>query len=455
MLTNIEVARLGAVGSGFRYLAHELAEFSKSVVADTHELADQTNGRRAAIEETGRVLATDLPRLREELTRIDVDLGNALGVVDSSLTQLSRTPLQFRACVEDVAQQIARLVAAVQAHDITRQQIDHVEQAFGLISARMCGGGNPESEFAQELARTYAGLTIQIYQLRTIKETIANWATQIRTCMGGILRVSATDVVRIGPMVLDQERDLSSQLAHIERLERECQAYSARIQGTFGGLSSLMQLVSEHLRRSKSVCSHLQLLTFNSIIAASHLGTQAAAILAIANCIKGISPEWDQITDQTGQAMQEVLDLQKHTNETMGAFSEASNERLREAQVQTAAGLDRLRTAAAFAASQAQEMVTATEKMQAKTAEIGDTVDLLDACFARIDVVLAEIESVKRQLEINHPEVKDRYDAAEVEQLFSASYTTEMERKVLRAALRGTELPVAQQTFAGNDVELF
>jgi hypothetical protein len=39
--------------------------------------------------------------------------------------------------------------------------------------------------------------------------------------------------------------------------------------------------------------------------------------------------------------------------------------------------------------------------------------------------------------------------------LFSASYTTEMERGVLRAALNGTELPGAQQTFAGNSVELF
>jgi hypothetical protein len=319
----------------------------------------------------------------------------------------------------------------------------------------MHGDGNPESEVAQELASAYAGLTIQIYQLRTIKETIATWASQIRTCMGGILRVSATDVVGIGPAVLELERDLSSQLVHIERLERECQAHSARIQGAFGGLSSLMQLVREHLRRSKSVRSHLQLLTFNSIIEASHLGTQAAAILAIANCIKGISAEWGQITDQTGQAMQEVLNLEKQTNEAMGAFSEASNERLREAQVQTAAGLGNLRTAAAFAAGQAREMVTATEKMQAKTAEVGDTVDLLDACFARIDAVLAEIESVKRQLEINHPEVKDLYDPAEVEQLFSASYTTEMEREVLLAALRGTELPVARQTFAGNDVELF
>ena len=119
------------------------------------------------------------------------------------------------------------------------------------------------------------------------------------------------------------------------------------------------------------------------------------------------------------------------------------------------AGLDNLRTAAAFAARQAQEMKAATEKMQAKTTEVGDSVDLLDACFARIDAVLAEIEGVRRQLEIDHPEVKERYDAAEVERLFSASYTTEMERDVLHAALRGTDLPVAQQTFAGNSVELF
>ena len=307
MLTNIEVARLGAVGAGFQYLAHELADFSKSVTEDTRELASHTDRRKAAIEETKRVLAAELPRLREELARIEVDLGNALAQVDSSLTQLSRTPVQFRTCVEDVAQQIAGVVAAVQANDITRQQIEHVQEAFAIISAKMCGEGNSQNEVAQELARAYAGLTIQIYQLRTIKETVANWASQIRTCMDGILRVSASDVVGIGPLVLDQERELSSQLGHIERLERESQAYSERIQRTFGGLSNLMQLVSEHLQRSKSVRDHLQLLTFNSIIEASRLGTQAAAILAIANCIKGISAEWGQITDQSGHAMQEVL----------------------------------------------------------------------------------------------------------------------------------------------------
>jgi hypothetical protein len=267
--------------------------------------------------------------------------------------------------------------------------------------------------------------------------------------------VSTSDILEIGSTVLAQEQALSSQFTRIEWLERESQVDSLRIQGTFGGLSNLSQLVSEHLQRSKSVRDHLQLLTFNSIIEASGLGTQAAAILAIANCIKGISTEWSQITGQSEQAMLEILNLEKQTNEAMAIFSEASNERLHETQLQTTSSLAKLRSAAAFAAERAQEMTATTEKLQANTTEAANSVDRLDACLARIDAALTELEGIRRRLETDDPGVKEHYDAVEVEQLFSAFYTTEMERDVLRAALRGSELPVARQTFEGNSVELF
>lgn len=169
VLTNIEVARLGSVGAGFQYLAHELAEFSKSVTKDTHELAGHADGRKTAIEGTRRVLAAEVPRLREELARIEVDLSNSLSLVDSSLTHLSQMPAQFRTSVKQVAQQISGVVAAVQAHDITRQQIDHVQEGFRLISTRMCSNGNTENDVAKELAQAYGGLTIQIYQLKTVR----------------------------------------------------------------------------------------------------------------------------------------------------------------------------------------------------------------------------------------------------------------------------------------------
>jgi len=150
------------------------------------------------------------------------------------------------------------------------------------------------------------------------------------------------------------------------------------------------------------------------------------------------------------------LTLVKQTNEVMEAFSEASNQSLRQAQTQTRTGLEGLREAAAFAARQGEELKTATDKMQAQIAEIGTTSDLLDSCFGRFDAVLAQIEGVKRLLKIGHPQVRDHGDAAAVEKLFASFYTTEVERDVLRAALRGSVLPVARQpALAGNSVELF
>ena len=220
-------------------------------------------------------------------------------------------------------------------------------------------------------------------------------------------------------------------------------------------LSTLMQLVGDHLKRSKSVREHLQLLTFNSIIKARRLGMRAKPILAIAQSIEETSAEWKQITDQSGQSMRQIMTLAEQTNEVMEAFSEASNDSLRAAQTQTRTGLEGLRAAAASASTQAGKMKTTTERMQAKIAEIGKTGELLDSCFGRFDAVLAEIEKAMDLLEVAHPGVRERYDPEEVERLFSAFYTTEVERNVLRAALGGAVLPVAPPALGGNSVELF
>ena len=376
VLANMEAARLGAIGVGFQQLARELSSFSKSLNEDTQALSDRTDGRRNLIEDKSGALADELPLLREKMSNTEAVLGRDLAVLDANLTQLSSVPLQFRKWVEEIAQQVTGVVAAVQAHDITRQQIEHVQEAFGIISAGLDGNARGDGvalEMSRAMSRAYAGLTIQIYQLRTIKETVASWTAQIRTCMEGILKISASQVVGIGPMVLKQEREVSSQLAHIEMLERESQAYSEKIQHTFGGLASLMQLVGEHLQKSKAVRNCLQLLTFNSIIEATHIGVQARAILAIARSIEGISSEWGDLSDQSARAMGEIQELTEQTNRLMSVFSAASEMGLREAQLQTRTSLEGLRATAVFAANKAQAMKLATDHMQAGIAKVEDT----------------------------------------------------------------------------------
>jgi methyl-accepting chemotaxis protein len=189
VLTNIEVARLGQLGAGFQYLAHELDEFSQAVAKSTKELSGHTEEHRASVEETKRLLATGLPRIRQEFARIESDLVNALAVVDSSQEQLARAPVQFRGCVEEIAGQIAGVVAAVQGHDITRQQLEHVQQALLWMAGRIEAG----AEDATGQPQIAAGLVIQLFQLRGIQETVGRWLEQIRGCMEGIERISSSD----------------------------------------------------------------------------------------------------------------------------------------------------------------------------------------------------------------------------------------------------------------------
>jgi hypothetical protein len=453
--TKIEVAHLGKVGASFEYLAGELADFSKVLAKSTDELIRHTNERKSATEKTRQLFSVELPHLREELTQIEKNLSADLAALQSGLTQLSNAPVQFRASAEVISGQIAGVVVAVQGHDITRQQIEHVQEALNSISQAMEMDGASGKGKLQEVAYSHAGLAIQISQLKAIRATIADWTSRVRGCLGGILEISASGLAEIGPLVLEQERSMSAQLSHIELLERECLANSERIRGTLEGISNLSQLVSEHLQKSESARNRLRMLNYNSVIEASRLGAQADTICVIADGIAEVSVEWTKITEQSGSALREILSLSQRINEAMATFSQAKSESLGEAQAQTKAGLESLRDASTFAVAQGQKIGIETDAMQLMGSEAERTSGLLDSCYARIDAVLTLVEDAKSQLEAQYPDIVEYYDSERIERSFSATYTTEAERDVLRAALYGTEMPVLQQCAMGNDVELF
>jgi hypothetical protein len=445
VLTNIEVARLGEVGASFQYLAHELDDFSQSVARSTSELLEQTEGRRKAIGETRRMLTDGLPGMQEQFRRIETSLGTAIGEIDAALGELLQTPLRFQGCVKEVAAQIAGVVAAIQGQDITRQQIEHVESALARIGEALDRGDEGEE--------TRAGLTIQSYQLRNVRRTIDGWTAQIRGCLEGIGHIASSDLLELGRAVMRQESALSAQLTHIDRLEEECESGDAKVQASFAGIAGLMQLVTEHLQRSKSVRDRLQLLMFNSIVEASHLGTQADGILEISTSIKRISAAWEGITTQSEEATGKIRGLVEESHGTVESFSVASYAGVREARSETLLGLEVLREAAGCAETHGREVERAVRGVQARIAEIGASGERLEIGFRPLEAALGEIERMRRSLEAGG--TQGSFDAHALEQRCSAEYTTEMERAVLRAALVGGPLPAVESTFAGNSVELF
>jgi hypothetical protein len=452
VLTNVEVARLGSVGGDFRFLAQELSSFSKAIVQDNLELEGHTEKHTLIIKESREELAASLPQLRGELDRMEAEIGKTLQAIGADLVHLSSIPGQFRSCAEETSQQIGGVVAAIQAHDITRQQMEHVQQALQMIASAITSA---EDGRGRELPLAYAGLTIQAAQLKNIKEITARWTSQITVCMDGIRQLSVSELVRIGPAVLKQERELTAHLSQIESLQQKSREYGARVRGTLAGLSSLLELVQEHLQRSQRVRHRLQLLTFNSLIEAHRLGRLGAVVSAIANLIKEVSAEWGAIATRSSDALAGIMRLVKHTNEVMEEFSEDGRKKLRADQEESVTALNRVRGTAEFVAGESVKMQDVTGNMQADLDAVSETRHRLNACFGPIETALAQVECVARGFEADDPQVSERYDPAEAERLFSGFYTTEIERHVLIATLRGTPMPVLEQSLAGNNVELF
>jgi transcriptional regulator len=273
--------------------------------------------------------------------------------------------------------------------------------------------------------------------------------------MASILRISASELVGVGPLVLEQEESMSAQLFHIESIERECKSYGDKLRATLDGISHLSELVKEHIQKSESARNRLRLLTFNSVVEASHLGAKADAICVIADGIAEVSVEWSKISEHSGAALQEILSLSDRINGVIAKFSQESDENLQQAQDKTATGLKNLRSAASIAVMQGKRIETVTDRMWVKSKEIERASQLLHTCFDRIDAVVNVLESMKLDLEADHPGVRQEYDEAEIQRLFSASYTTQVEREVLRSALSGTVFTGLPQYSTGNSVELF
>ena len=455
VLTNVEVAHLGGVAGSFQYLAEELSSFSRSLRVGTQELGRHTDSRRSAMEDTRRSLSTEFPRLRKELDRLEGDLGRASEVLDSSLGYFLRAPRQFQTCVENITRQIAGVVAAVQANDITRQQIEHVQASLETISCMIqqnWSGGDPAPA---ELPSVHAGLIIQCYQLRLIRRTVTSWSSQIAACIDEILRVSASDIQSIGLMVLENERGASCQLERVVTLRQVSEAQSDRVLTTLNGLSSLSELASEHIKRANAIRHHLHLLALNTIIESTRLNKQGGTIQAIANCIKGVAAEWSGLTNRSAATLSEMSKLISQTNEEMEALSKGSNEKLRQAESEVKTVLDDLRGVAMQVAEGAHEVQIVTHSMQEGVVNIGKQLESLEGFFRGLDSVTAEVEAVISKLELQEPNLRARYDQGEVERLFAAYYTTETERDVMRAALLGSGLPEDQSALTGNGVELF
>ena len=386
-----------------------------------------------------------------------VELGRKhnLPVIDDvgsgALLDFARIPADFQQCVTLIAANISRVVEAVQMQDITRQQTEHVRDMLMSISSDL---GNCEAPNGHRQTRHPAILRVQAFQIESARTSTAEWVSQINQCLESILQAGSSDVAAIGAKILEQERGLSSQLSRIERLEQDCAADDAEIEACLVGIGELMRTTKAHLERSRNARDRMQLLNFNSMIEARHLGSQATAVLEITRNIGRISTGWSELTARSGDALASMLSSSARAEEVHRTKTRASLQNLGNARRKSHGGVAALAKAAAIAGNNGARVGAAV------TALHDDSI-VLERIAGRLAHAIVLMEEARNQIESSGaacppgPVALTWDDRQQIENECAAMYTSELERRVLRAALDGEAIPAVAATVTGNDVELF
>jgi uncharacterized protein YqgV (UPF0045/DUF77 family) len=454
VLTEVEVANLGDADADMQHLVEELTNFSENVSADTVRISEDTLYQRRAIQEAQQVFQGGMARMRQGLMQVRCDLVGCLPQIRGRISQLMEVPAQLRTGIENTTERIDGVIAAVQAHDITRQQIEHVHKALSILVDGLSHHQNALPQ-TSELSNLYGGLKIQVLQLQYVKEMADAWLTQIRECIVEIGQLSAADLADISRLVFDQEKYFSFQLARIEGLQQSCQLQADKMRQTLGRISGLLDVVNEHMRRSDWIRDNLQILVLNSIVSSMHMGPQGSVIASIAKLINRSSDKWNADIIESRKTLTGIAELVQEVNQLMAVFSLDNGSRLRTQQGETHAMLQTVGDGAARASTIAADIDKVARQMRLIIKNVERETEELEKGFGEFELVLLNLDGTMKRIEAYDPDIAEQVDPAKVEDLFSCLYTTQTERDVMRAALRGAPPPLAQQPLSGNDVELF
>ena len=133
--TKIESSRLGGNAAGFETLANDVTRLSVDVVSKSETITGHLNSLERLIGETlervHRVEAHQYAQVRSTLQRVQ----ESLGTLEKVNSQRGETAGVISTISVEMEQNLGEIVTFMQFHDIVRQQLEHVQEAFDELGA--------------------------------------------------------------------------------------------------------------------------------------------------------------------------------------------------------------------------------------------------------------------------------------------------------------------------------
>lgn len=471
--TKIESARIGEKGIDFLTLA-----------IDVEKLSHQVNNKSANImqhrQTLSEIISENLQIVRSSESSQDSEVCGILGSASLSLESLVSVNQRCNHFGElvasislEVSGNIGEVVSSMQAHDITRQQIEHILEALERLTPALdLPEIQPIDLQQQKKIVTEAGdvCELQAAQLR-------HAATELNEAVSSIIE-NLRDIARKQSQMTEQSICLtgagdSSGKSFVEEISSGLSTVNgvlARCSQTDHELSAIMQEVAQTIGEIsgfvtdiEEIGSEIDLIALNSQIKAAHTGTEGAALGVLAEAIKrlsldavvqteAVSETLLQVNNVTGHLLQDVV---KDSGETSGLISAM------ETDIQDIIGaLGQMNQTLFHLLSDLTEKVNSlTDDIEQVTSSINvheKMAALAETVFTSLEKIVAEareIEPASIEFKENLRHMEERYTMASERHIHDMIARKRSGGK--SESIISKNIPVSDETEFGDNVDLF
>ncbi|TWJ26459.1 methyl-accepting chemotaxis protein [Geobacter argillaceus] len=312
--TKIESSRLGGNAAGFETLANDVARLSVDVVSKSETITGQLNSLEGLIGETlervrgveahqhAQVHAT-LQRVRESLETLETvnsQRGEAAAVISAISAEME--------------QNLGEIVTFMQFHDIVRQQLEHVQEAFDELSAAIDRMDDLSQQARHNLAVEIGDICeLQMAQLKNSDNelehaigTITKSLESISTKGGGL-----AGEVRKMAGVSDQTDQtffstMEKELAGVTTVLAESARENGRLISAMGTVIGTIGEIITFVRDIETIGTEIELIALNAQIKAVRVGSEGAALGVLAEAIQRLSLDTMEQTASVSRPLQAI-----------------------------------------------------------------------------------------------------------------------------------------------------
>jgi len=454
--TKIESARLGQSAAGFDTLASDVGELSVQVNDKAGVILTRKDDLTRAIEQTlTGVLDSGAQQHGQVLAILDRTRGS-LAALTAINGRCSSAVATISAVSEEVSGSIGEVVMSMQAHDIVRQQIEHVEETLSELRQRIGSGAAGADEVASICELQSAQLSHAAGELDGAVQTIIASLKEVARKQSGLSgqtsgMAGVTDQAG-GSFFQEMQKDISVVTVALVESSKVNQGLCLAM----GAVAETVGEIAGFVGDIEKIGEEIKLIALNAQIKSAYTGDEGAALGVLAEAIQRLSIDAIDHTSAVSGTLQAIIEVTEGINHGASQDGSALEQEVRGMVAGLTALVDVLRCVN-------ESLHGSVSRMDEAVGQLSREIDQVTAGIGVHHQVSRVLQGARRGLDGIVAEARRLAPASaqgsNLEELASR-YTMHSERRIHQALFKGTLAGApppgpACDDGMGDNVELF